>query len=152
MRVNIKKFHPNAVIPKYAKSGDAGMDMTAVSMERKGDLVIYDLGVGMEIPEGYVGLIFPRSSICKTDLELTNSTGVIDSGYRGNIKAFFRDTAYNPVETDNGNKIAALGKAYDVGDRVCQIIILPYPAIEFVEAEELSETERGDGGFGSSGK
>jgi len=152
MQVKIKKFHKDAVIPKYAKDGDAGMDMTAVSVERKGDLVIYDLGVGMEIPKGYVGLIFPRSSICKTDLELTNCVGVIDSGYRGNIKAFFRDTGYKPIKTDNDNTIASLGKAYEVGDRVCQIMIVPYPQVEFTEVEDLEESERGTGGFGSSGK
>ena len=152
MFVKIKKFHEDAVVPKYAKTGDAGMDMTAVSVERKGDLVIYDLGIGMEIPEGYVGLIFPRSSICKYDLELTNSVGVIDSGYRGNIKAFFRDTGYKPIKTDNDNTIASLGKAYEVGDRVCQIMIVPHPHITFVEVNELEDSERGEGGFGSSGK
>lgn len=140
MKVKIKKLVENAIIPNYAKDGDAGMDLTATSKtyDELGN-VVYGTGLAMEIPKGYVGLVFPRSSICKTDLLLTNSVGVIDSGYRGEIMAKF-----SYVHMHN--------KKYDVGDRIAQIIILPYPTIEFEEVEELSKTERGDGGYGSSGK
>lgn len=139
MKVKIKKLHPNAIIPKYAKPGDAGMDLTSISEEWNDDnsMVTYDTGLAMEIPEGYVGLLFPRSSISKTILSLANSVGVIDSGYRGSIMFKFR----YPEE----------GMIYDVGDRIGQIIILPYPSIEFEEVAELSSTERGEGGFGSTG-
>lgn len=140
MKVKIKKLHPDAVIPKYSKSGDAGLDLTAISEEWNEDnsIVTYDTGLAIEIPKGHVGLIFPRSSICKTSLSLTNAVGVIDSGYRGSIMFKFRY-----VEE---------GMVYDVGDRVGQLIILPYPEIEFEEVEELSDSERGEGGYGSTGK
>ena len=139
MKVKIKKLHPDAVIPKYAKLGDAGMDLVAISEEWNEyyTMVTYDTGLSIEIPEGYVGLLFPRSSIVKTELELANSVGVIDSGYRGPIMFKFR---YNEE-----------GMVYDVGDRVGQIIIMPYPQVEFEEVEELSTSDRGEGGFGSTG-
>lgn len=140
MIVRVKKTHPDAVVPTYAKPGDAGLDLTAISKEwdeEKG-LVVFGTGLAVEIPEGYVGLIFPRSSICKTPLMLTNSVGVIDSGYRGEIKFMFR-----PVDRARKN--------YEIGDRIGQMIIVPYPQITLVEADDLSDTARGTGGFGSSG-
>jgi dUTP pyrophosphatase len=141
MKVKVKKLHPDAVIPKYAKAGDAGLDLTAVSKEwdEAKEKIVFGTGLAVEIPEGYVGLIFPRSSICKTNIALSNSVGVIDSGYRGEIKFFF-----SPGPRPKAN--------YEVGDRVGQLVIMPYPTIELVESETLSASERGDGGFGSSGK
>lgn len=142
MEVKIKKLDPKAVIPKYAKDGDAGMDLTATSKWYDDDNnVCYGTGIAMEIPKGYVGLVFPRSSNAKKDLILSNSVGVIDSGYRGEITFKFK-----LVEDRH------LAKDYNVGDRVGQIIIIPYPNIEFVEVRDLSKTDRGDGGYGSSGK
>lgn len=140
--VRVKKLHPNAVIPSYAKDGDAGMDLTAVtvSADENGNFT-YGTGLAMEIPKGYVGLIFPRSSNSKQDLYLTNHVGVIDSGYRGEIMFKFRPT-----------KSVTEAKHYKAGERVGQIIIMPYPTIKFIEADELSDSERGTGGFGSSGK
>ena len=144
MQVKIKKLHKDSVIPKYSKTGDAGMDLTAVTKEYDKDgNICYDTGLAFEIPEGYVGLLFPRSSLSKKDLSLANHVGVIDSGYRGSVAFKFKPTcAY--VE---GYEVSE----YLTGDRIGQIIILPYPKITFVEAEELSSTERGDTGFGSSG-
>lgn len=149
MEVKIKKLSENAVIPKYAHSTDAGLDLTAVSIEYKDGVYIYGTGLAIEIPEGYVGLIFPRSSNFKQDLWLTNSVGVIDSGYRGEIKFMFKDV--------NVNKILSPGefdehKKWQVGDRIGQLIIMPYPSIELIEVNELSNSDRGDGGFGSSGR
>jgi dUTP pyrophosphatase len=142
MQVRIKKLHAAAVIPAYSKSGDAAMDLTAISVEKDDDgNAVYGTGLAIEIPDGYVGLLFPRSSNSKTHLYLTNHVGVIDSGYRGEIKFKFR-----PI---NGFVDARVYAKYD---RVGQLIILPYPQIELVESDELSETERGDGGFGSTGK
>lgn len=138
MKVKFKKLHPNAVTPKYAKFGDAGMDLTATSRWNEGSNVCYGTGIAMEIPQGYVGLVFPRSSVAKKEMLLSNCVGVIDSGYRGEITAKFKTT-------NSGSHL------YEVGERICQIIILPYPEIEFDEVETLSETERGDGGYGSSG-
>lgn len=150
MKVKIKKLHSDAVIPAYAKAGDAGMDLTAVS--RKFDVygnIHYGTGLAFEIPEGYVGLIFPRSSICKEQLLLSNAVGVIDSGYRGEVSFKFKPSlAYNSCECATSHPIHEI---YKVGDRIGQIIIMPYPQIEFEEVEELSETERGVEGYGSSG-
>lgn len=147
LKVKIKKLIPEAVIPKYAKPGDAGMDLVATSQEFEKNaagrrMQVYGTGLAFEIPEGYVGLIFPRSSIAKTELSLTNCVGVIDSGYRGEVKFKFA--------IDGGSR-ATQSSTYKVGDRIGQIIIMPFPAVEFEEAEELSSTERGTGGFGSSG-
>jgi dUTP pyrophosphatase len=141
MKINIKKINPNAVTPTYAKVGDAGMDLVATKIISNGTFdVTYGTGLAMEIPEGFVGLVFPRSSIRNTELTLSNSVGVIDSGYRGEIQATFKKT----------NGLDSL--AYRVGDRICQIMIIPHPTIEFEEVNELNNTERGEGGFGSTGK
>lgn len=136
MRIKIKKLVKSAVIPAYAKEGDAGMDLTATRVWVEGDNICYGSGLAMEIPKGYVGLVFPRSSIAKKDLLLSNAVGVIDSGYRGEIMAKFKKTKGDDV--------------YSVGERFVQIIIMPYPFIEFDEVDNLSETERGCGGYGSS--
>lgn len=138
--VNIKKLDPNAVIPMYAKVGDAGLDLTATSKttDEYGNIV-YGTGLAIEIPLGCVGLIYPRSSNSKFDLMLTNHVGVIDSGYRGEI--MFK---YRPIEL--------VSTEYNVGDRVGQLIITPYYMTSLNEVEELSETERGEGSFGSTGK
>lgn len=142
MKVKIKKLAEEAVIPTYAKPDDAGLDLTATSYKYDAatDNHIYGTGLAMEIPQGYVGLVFPRSSNRKTRAYLTNHVGVIDSGYRGEVIATFKN------RTANDNR-----PPYKVGDRICQIIIVPYPTIEFVEVDELSETERGTDGHGSTG-
>ena len=142
MIVKIKKLHENAVIPAYAKPGDAGLDLTATSVvtDEYGN-VVYGTGLAIEIPFGYAGLLFPRSSNSKTDLYLTNHVGIVDSGYRGEI--MFK---YRPLDGILNSKI------YQVGERVGQIVILPYPAVSFEEVEQLSDTERGEGGYGSTGK
>jgi dUTP pyrophosphatase len=139
MKVKIKKLHQDGVIPSYAKPGDAGMDLVAISetWNKDNTMVTYDTGLAMEIPEGFVGLLFPRSSVSKTTLSLANCVGVIDSGYRGSIMFKFRY-----IEE---------GFVYDVGDKIGQIIIMPYPHVDFEEVDELSNTERGEGGFGSTG-
>lgn len=141
LKVKIKKLNPNAVVPKYAKPGDAGLDLTAVSKTILTDNVIYGTGLAFEIPSGYVGLVFPRSSLSKYDLILSNHVGVIDSGYRGEVMLNFKTYRGNYIS--NGN--------YSVGDRIGQILIIPYPEIQFEETNDLSSSERGSGGFGSTG-
>lgn len=141
MIVKVKKLHPNAVINSYAKPGDAGIDLTAVSKSTFIGSVTYGTGLAFEIPEGYVGLVFPRSSVCRQDLILSNCVGVIDSGYRGEVMLNFK-------KTEGGS----IPNQYEIGERIGQIIIMPYPQVTLVEADELSETERGKGGYGSSGK
>lgn len=171
MEVKIKKLLAEAVIPSYAKPGDAAMDLTATSIiyDEHGN-VSYGTGLAFEIPEGYVGLLFPRSSNSKQDLLLSNSVGVVDSGYRGEVlfkfkpALFFASDEYgeSSVSDDFDYTVAPYGlgtgseewgfTAYEVGDRIGQILIMPYPKVTFREVAELSETVRGDGGYGSSGK
>ena len=141
MIVRIKKLNENAVIPSYAKDGDAGMDLVATRIISDTTFdITYGIDLAMEIPNGFVGLVFPRSSIRKYDLILSNSVGVIDSGYRGEIQATFKKT----------NGLDSI--SYNVGDRIAQIMIIPHPPIEYDEVDELSDTQRGEGGFGSTGK
>ena len=138
--VKVKKLDPNAVIPSYSKIGDAGMDLTITrEIENTSFSVSYGFGIAMEIPKGFVGLVFPRSSVRNQDLILSNCVGVIDSGYRGELQATFK-------KTQGLDSIK-----YKVGERGAQIIILPYPTIYMTEVPELSDTERGSGGFGSTG-
>jgi dUTP pyrophosphatase len=124
------------------------MDLTAVSKEYSADglYVEYGTGLSVEIPYGYVGLIFARSSISKTTMVLANHVGVIDSGYRGEIKFRFKDFSSNMVGPEVSN-----GTVYNIGDRVGQLMILPYPQIEFVEVASLTDSDRAAGGFGSTG-
>lgn len=141
MEVKIKRLTEKANIPFYSHDTDAGMDLTAVSLEKDNfGNYVYGTGIAIEIPDGYVGLVFPRSSNHKKDLCLTNSVGVIDSGYRGEIKFKFRPSCNmdNPA-------------VYAVGDRIGQLIIIPYPKIDFVEVDELSDSDRGCNGYGSTG-
>jgi dUTP pyrophosphatase len=141
MKVKIKKLDKSATIPSYAKSGDAGLDLTSISKSKeKNGMYTYGTGLAIEIPEGYVGLLFPRSSLSKYDLMLTNHVGVVDSGFRGEITFKFKQVgSYIPRE-------------YEIGDRVGQLLIIPYPQIELEEVTDLNETERGSGGFGHTGK
>lgn len=152
MKVNVKKLGSNAVLPTYSKHGDAGMDLTATSKsyDEHGN-VCYGTSLAFEIPHGYVGLLFPRSSNTKKDLILGNSVGVIDSGYRGEVVFKFKalDTKYLEDGRLTYTKKDFM-TSYNVGDRIGQIIIMPYPQIEFNLVDELSSTDRGIGGFGST--
>lgn len=142
MKVRFKKIHPNAVIPTKAHAADAGFDLVATSREE--DMygnISYGLGIAIEIPKGHAGFIFPRSSNCKKQLLMCNSVGVVDCGYTGEIMAKFKPTSIDPYSMD-----------YNVGDKVAQLVIMPYPEIEFEEVDELPESERGANGHGSTGK
>ena len=160
MKVKIKKLHKDAVIPFYSKTGDAGMDLTAISIDIKEEygFLEYGTGISFEMPSNYVGLIFPRSSISKTSLTLCNAVGVIDSSYRGEIKLRFNLSTVGLVQQLVDNKLInidendSLNTIYKINERVGQLIILPYPQIEFEEVDELDETDRGSGGYGSTGK
>ena len=154
MKVKVKKLNENAVIPSYAKNGDAGLDLTATSkfLDYHGN-ICYGIGLAFEIPQGYVGLVFPRSSVSKKQLSLANAVAVIDSGYRGEVVMKFKpafsfdDGGTCMVHITDGLTYGT----YNVGERVAQMIIMPYPYIEFEETDELSKTERNDGGYGSTG-
>ncbi|MFA6593921.1 MAG: dUTP diphosphatase [Candidatus Buchananbacteria bacterium] len=134
--IKVKKLSPKAKLPQYAHPGDAGMDVCAVSKNETGKYVEYGTGLSFELPYDHVLLLYPRSSVTNTDLMLANSVGVLDSGYRGELKVRFRKSGDND---------------YNIGDRIAQIIILPFPQVEFSEVEELSASKRGSGAFGSTG-
>lgn len=144
MKVKIKRLVSEAVMPRRAHASDAGWDLVAVSRKVDADgAVVYGTGLAMEIPEGYVGLVFPRSSVAKKDLVLSNCVGVIDSGYRGEVMAKFK--LLDPLIKHE------VYQWYNVGDRIAQLVIMRLPEIEMVESEDLSESDRGEGGYGSSG-
>lgn len=139
MLVKIKKLHPEAVLPSYAKEGDGALDLTAVEVSNDTvDYIEYRTGLAFEIPLGYVGLLFPRSSISNRGLSLTNSVGVLDSGYRGEVTFRFR-------RSPSGASI------YNPGDRIGQLLVIPHPTITPIWAETLGKSQRGEGGYGSSG-
>lgn len=151
MKVKIKKIFEKATAPSYATDGSAGLDFTALNVkyvyedEREHRYSLSDLryievgtGIAVEIPSGYVGLIFPRSSITNKDLMLGNSVGVIDSDYRGEIKFRFKRTKVLSTEE------------YKIGEKIGQMIIIPIPIIEMEEVKDLSDTKRGSGGYGST--
>lgn len=145
--INIKKTDENAKIPTYGSEFAAGADLYAVihNEENKieilpGETAFIDTGIVMEIPNGYVGLVYARSGLsCKQGLAPANKVGVIDSDYRGNIMV----ALYN-----QSNEIRIVSE----GDRIAQIIIQPVEQFGFKVKENLSDTIRGNGGFGSSGK
>ena len=145
--LNIKKTDENAKIPTYGSVYAAGADLYAVihNEENKveilpGETAFIDTGIVMEIPNGYVGLVYARSGLsCKQGLAPANKVGVIDSDYRGNIMV----ALYN-----QSNEVRTVSE----GDRIAQIIIQPVEQFGFKVKENLSDTIRGNGGFGSSGK
>lgn len=144
MEIKFKKFDEKAIAPARQHSTDAGFDLTCIGVSTVRNecgqiLLVYHTGIAVEIPEGYVGLIFPRSSIYKKSLEQTNSVGIVDSGYRGEVIVVMRNT------TD------VVPAIYKEGDRFAQLVIVKLPEVEgFVEAEELSASDRGVNGFGST--
>ena len=143
MDVKFKKLHDDTKIPSYAHNTDAGLDLTAVSFTQEFDksnklVLVYHTGLAVEIPEGYVGLIFMRSSISDKSISLTNAVAVIDSGYRGELLLKYK------ITTDS------LPTIYQPGEKIGQLIIIPYPKINPIEVEELSSSDRNEGGFGST--
>ena len=144
MEIKFKKLDPRAVAPVRAHNTDAGFDLVATSITTEinecGQLIlVYHTGLALEIPEGYFAMLCPRSSVFKKSLALTNSVGVIDSGYRGEILAKFKTT------TD------VVPAVYKEGEKFAQLLILPTFDFTFEEAFELSDSERGEGGYGSTG-
>jgi len=144
LTVKFRKLVPEAVTPQYAQDGDAGMDLTSTSFRRTDTFMEYGTGIAVEIPSSHVGLLFPRSSITKAPkgVSLKNSVGVIDSNYRGEILVRFEFPYSNYHRAEMP----------DIGDKIAQLIIIPYPKVHLEEVQELSDSNRGDGGFGSTDK
>ena len=143
MNINFKKLDQRAVAPVRAHESDAGFDLVATDITTEvnecGQLIlVYHTGLAIEIPDGYFGLLVPRSSIYKKSLMLTNHAGIIDCGYRGEVMAKFRST------TD------VVPAVYKPGEKFAQLLILPCPEATFTETSELSNSERGDNGYGST--
>lgn len=144
-KIKVKKMHPDAQLPKQANSSDAGYDLVAIDDGVYSNKYIeYDTGLSIEPPEGYHTEIYPRSSISKYDLILANGIGLVDYSYRGNIKLRFKFTGSG---TDDSLKLR-----YKKGDKIGQLVIRKTEHLEFIEVNDLSETERGTGGFGSTDK
>ena len=148
MIVKIKKLSELAVIPAYGKPGDAGMDLTCteVSLDASG-CYVYRTALAVEIPQGFFGLLVPRSSVANKSLILSNHAGILDSGYRGEIMFKYKPNYQYFLQSEEAKE----QKIYSVGDRVGQLIIMPYPEVEWKVVEELSDSERGTGGYGSTG-
>lgn len=153
------ELRDGAPLPMHAHEGDAGLDLTSretVTLA-PGETKTVDTGVAVAIPEGYVGMVFPRSGLGSRGVNLSNCVGIIDSGFRGSIKAPLHNN-HSPVDWEHpyafGEVRLEKGKGTMTvkrGERVCQLVIVPYAKVECVEAE-LSETERGADGFGSTGR
>lgn len=184
--LKVKRLCPEAVLPTRAHQTDAGLDIVATSRVFDEDgCATYGTGLAMEIPEGHVGLLFPRSSIAVRDLMLSNSVGVIDSGYRGEVKFKFKpsllyvdrdgighgpDDYKGSDQTDIDTQIVTAHgrhpdmpdvhpnclpfppRVYEVGERIGQLIVMPIPYVAVVESDTLGDSERGTGGYGSTGK
>jgi dUTP pyrophosphatase len=149
MKVKFKKLHPDAIIPSYAHPGeDAGLDLICTSIEETTDYISYNTGLAVEIPRSYFGCLRPRSSNSKKDLLMCNAPGTVDSGYRSELAFRYKATKHYSGDTEFDEPY----KTYEIGDKVGQLIILPYPMIEPIEAEELEESIRGENGYGSTGK
>lgn len=143
MKIKFKKLTTHAVTPKKAHETDAAFDLVAVdkAYDPESQYIEIGTGIAIELPKGYIGLLFPRSSISKTPLSLCNSVGVIDENYRGEICLRFNKIKENLDHYE-----------YDVGDRVGQLMVIKREDVQFEEVEELEDTDRGSGGFGSTGK
>ena len=138
--LKIKKLNEAVETPSYACPGDAGLDLKAVTVSVSEDYIEYGTGLAIEIPYGFAAFIFPRSSISNYSLILANSVGVVDSGYRGELKIRFK-------------KIGDKDKIYNLGDKVAQLVLMPIAIATSIEVvEELTPTNRGIGGFGHTGK
>lgn len=143
-KVNIKKLNKKAVLPAYGSQSAAGADLYACMEEavtiQAGETEFIKTGIAMEVPEGFAGLIYARSGLaCKRGLAPANKVGVIDTDYRGEIMVALHNHSKEPVTVEHGERIA-------------QMVITPYLRADFLEVDELSDTARGEGGFGSTGR
>ena len=145
MIINVKKINENAVLPKYGSDFAAGADLFACTEGETVEIAPHETkfihtGIALEVPIGYAGLIYARSgAACKRGLAPANKVGVVDSDYRGEVMVALHN--HSTVE----QKISA-------GERIAQLVVAPFLKATFTEAEELNETVRGEGGFGSTGR
>lgn len=146
LNLKIKKTHPDARLPRYATDGSGAFDLFAVGEPEVGRNAVYNTGLAFEVPEGHVMLVFSRSGHgFRHGVRLANGVGVIDSDYRGTVRvALQRDDTLFDAGLFDWRSITR------VGDAIAQAIVVPFPRVTFEEVEELTDTERGIGGFGST--
>lgn len=143
MEIKFRRLDEAATLPVRAHSGDAGLDLHAAESAHIGPGERWQVrtGLAVEIPEGHAGLVLPRSGLAlKHGISLVNAPGLIDAGYRGEVGVLLLNN--DPAEIFR----------IEPGDRIAQLLVVPFAGVEPVEAEELSDSERGEGGFGSSGR
>lgn len=143
MELRVIKLNENAVVPTRAHPGDAGLDLYSIEVAHLGPGERWSVGTGLalEIPDGHAGLVLPRSGLAREHgISLVNAPGLIDAGYRGEVRVLLLNN--DPAETVR----------IEAGARVAQLVLTPVVIADAVEATELSESVRGDGGFGSSGR
>lgn len=156
IEIKVKKIVPEAHLPTKAKNGDAGFDLVAIDdgIVDSDGFIQYRTGLSIEPPPGVHTEIWPRSSISKYDMALANSIGLIDNGYRGELLIRFKPTLrYSQMQ--DGEVYVTLPKPfkkYQKGDKIAQLVISSTINALFIESNELAETSRGAGGFGSSGR
>ncbi len=175
MNLKVKLLYPDSKLPTRAHPTDAGLDLYCHRRESPKGVIhsaqqFYYTGIAVEIPEGHVGLIFPRSSISNTNHRLVNAVGVIDHGYDGEVQLRFDESPASALtvvqaligmaggEVDperiaraRTNHTEIINAEYQVGDRIGQLVIVPCLVLDVEEVKELSESVRGRGGFGSTG-
>jgi dUTP pyrophosphatase len=142
MQISFRRLHPEAPAPSQAHPGDAGWDLTSAVPVRlqPGERAAVPTGIAVAIPPGYAGLVLPRSGHARRHgVGVVNGPGLIDSGYRGEITVLLINHGHESV-------------SFAAGDRIAQLVIVPVPDVTWVEVDELDETPRGAGGFGSSGR
>lgn len=156
LNIPVKKLKENAKLPHLAKNGDAAFDLIAVDFEVQGSVVVIGTGLAFEIPEGYEGQVRSRSGLGMKGIGITHGMGTIDSGYRGEVKVLLSAQGSQQPWLERGAGASITGvkignTILKYGDRVAQLAIREVPQVKFVEVDELSESERGETGFGSSG-
>ncbi|MFN2588703.1 MAG: dUTP diphosphatase [Actinomycetota bacterium] len=143
MRIRVRRLDPELPLPSYARPGDAGLDLLAAEpvLLKPGERAAVPTGLAVEIPRGYAGFVHARSGrALREGLALVNAPGLIDAGYRGEIKVIVVNLdPYEPIHVERGDKIA-------------QLVVQPVAAAELEEADDLDPTDRGPGGFGSTGR
>ncbi len=145
MKLNVKRLHPKAILPTYGSAGAAGADLYALPegdpiVIEAGQTVMIHTGIAMAIPEGYAGLVYARSGLAsKRGLAPANKVGVIDSDYRGELMVALHNHGTQP-------------QTVEPGERVAQFVLTPVITADFTETDDLDDTQRGAGGFGSTGR
>jgi len=151
--VNVKFVRLNelAKMPMQAKPGDACFDICATGFSWNGNVIVVDTGLAFELPAGHEMQVRCRGGFASKGVFVTNGIGTVDEGYRGELKVFLSTTSSTPF-INPGGKSVKIGKLeLSIGDRIAQIAVRPVPEVTFEETEELGDTARGSGGFGSTG-